>query len=180
MYPAETEKWHEAHYLGEIQMIRISNRMLGIMAAVTVFGGTALGVAVTAGTAHAQASASLSLTSSTIDQMPNGNYYPVLTFAVTCPVGYDVELFATVSQGVTYTGNAGYSNPQIACTGNAQTVNVSAQTTLATVVTPTESVSEPQVLAAGPAFVGATLALRTFAQPQTAPPASLAEITTLG
>jgi hypothetical protein len=162
-------------------MARISKRTLSIIAAATVIGGSALGAAVSGGTAHAQVSASISLTSSAIDT-GLGNYWPVLTLSVTCPTGYDITVYATVTQGVTFYGYAYLPNTPgpDACTGSPQTVSVQAQTTTAYVLTPTSSASEPKTLAPGPAYVGATLVLTAPGQPTPAPPASLAELTTIG
>jgi hypothetical protein len=135
--------------------MHIGKRTLGIVAAAAVIGGTALGVAVTGGAAHGQATGSVSLTGVTLGGTAGGGYYPVLSFSVTCPTGYNVNVYTTVTQGVTYTGNYGATGP--ACTGNPQTVTIQAFSTLATVVTPTETASEPKVITAGPAYVSATM-----------------------
>jgi hypothetical protein len=163
MKPVEAERWQETHYLGEIQMARISKRMLGIVAAATVIGGTALGVAVTGGTAHAQATSSISFTSATLAGTAGSGYYPVVTFSVTCPAGDDLALYATVIQGQT---TAGESFPNlISCTGNPQAVNVTADS------------GEGLDMAAGQAFLGATLRVGTLGL---TPQASLAQVIAIG
>jgi hypothetical protein len=143
-------------------MVRISKRMLGIVAVVIIGGGTALGVAVSGGTAHAQATSSISFTSATLAGTAGSGYYPVVTFSVTCPAGNDLALYATVIQGQTATGE---SSPNfISCTGNPQAVNVTAE-------------SEGLDMAAGQAFLGATLRVGTFAL---TPQASLAQVIAIG
>jgi len=144
-------------------MVRISKRMLGIMAVVIIGGGTALGVAVSGGTAHAQATSSISFTSATLAGTAGSGYYPVVTFSVTCPAGNDLALYATVIQGQT---TAGESFPNlISCTGNPQAVNVTADS------------GEGLDMAAGQAFLGATLRVGTLGL---TPQASLAQVIAIG
>jgi hypothetical protein len=147
-------------------MARFSKRTLGIVAAAAVIGGTALGVAVSGGTAHAQGTGSISLTSSTLTGTVGEGYNAVLTFSVTCSTGYDLQVYATVTEGQTDTGE---SSPfAIACTGSTQAVTVSTSGTGVD-------------MAPGQAFVGATLRLSaTGTESPVGPPTSLAEIATIG
>jgi hypothetical protein len=140
-----------------ISMARLGKRTLGIIAAATIIGGTATGVAVTEGTAHAQqGGGSISFVSATINKV-GPDYVPVITFSVTCPAG-DGFLYvsATFTQGTTSTGTSGNNNT---CTGNPQTVTVQ-----------TDSSNG----APGQAVLGATL---TFAA---TPQDSIAQIITVG
>jgi hypothetical protein len=132
-------------------------RKLAVVAAAVAIGGAALGVGLSAGTAHAQSSYSISFVSATTTYsdptaFPTGTELGsdlvYLTFSVTCPavsgdganqVG---EVYATADQG----GNGSGTSGEFQCTGNPQTVQVTAG-------------SNGDAFAAGQAFVGGTLYL---------------------
>jgi hypothetical protein len=154
---------------GTIHMARVSKRILGIVAAATVVAGTALGVAVTGGTAHAQGGSSLSLTSATDTVTTNslGNQTAEtteLTYAFTCPVGYYEIVNSTITQGASVTVDQTFSS-RINCTGDPQTVSV---TNTGTVIAP------------GQALVAATLTLGQGVNSELQPPVGLAQIATIG
>jgi fumarate hydratase class II len=69
-----------------------SIRKLGLAASAVAIGGAALGVGLSAGTAHAQSASSISFVSATTTYSSNsfagtalGSDQAVLTFSVTCP-----------------------------------------------------------------------------------------------
>lgn len=122
----------------------ISIRKLGIVISAAAIGGTALTGALWAGTAHAQSTASLSLTSAALGTPLNnllGSGTAVLTFSVTCPLHDTGEIAATASQAGAGTGHTN----NFACTGTAQTVSVTA--------------SSSADYATGQVYVGASLDL---------------------
>ena len=153
-------------------MVRVSKRILGIVAAATVVAGTAISVAVTGGTAHAQGGSSLSLTSATDTVVTNGNGNQTsettdLTYSFTCPVGYYEIVNSTITQGATVTDDQAFGF-RMNCTGNAQTVSITSTSQTA--------------IAPGQALVAATLTLtpNTTTSSELQPPAGLAQIVTVG
>lgn len=109
-------------------MTGISKRRMLIAAATVVLGGALSAAALIGGAAHAQDDASISVTSITLNSSGEfqPSYYPIVTLSITCPVN---DLFwnaVTVTQGWTATGSTGYNS--VDCTGNPQTVTVSATT----------------------------------------------------
>jgi len=104
----------------------IGKKKFGILAAgVMVAAATAFSAAsLVSGTAHAQATGSLSLTSVNTFQQPIvGNQTQTeweAVFSVTCTQGDGGDVRTNVTQYSTYTG----SSAIFACTGNPQTVDV--------------------------------------------------------
>jgi hypothetical protein len=135
----------------------MSIRKLGVAVSAVAIGGAALAVGLSAGTAHAQSADSISLISATTTYsdptaFPTGTQLGSdqvhLTFSVTCPaVSQDGqnqrgEVYASADQG----GNGSGTSAGFACTGSAQTVQVTVT-------------SSGAAYAAGQAFVGGTLYL---------------------
>lgn len=135
----------------------LSIRKLGIVASAVAIGSAALAVGLSAGTVHAQSAYSISLVSATTTysdptafptgiQLGSDQVY--LTFSVTCPavsqdgLNQSGAVYASADQG----GNGSGTSARFACTGSAQTVQV----------TITSSGAE---YAAGQASVGGTLYL---------------------
>jgi hypothetical protein len=142
----------------------IGVRKLGIVISAAAIGGAALTGALWAGTAHAQSTASISVTSAALGTSLNnqlGSEQAVLTFSVTCPAGDTGYIDATASQGGTGTGHSG---SDFACTGSAQSVSVTTSSTIYYAVGqvyvgasldigPTSSSSGPYGMAAGTASI---------------------------
>lgn len=125
----------------------IGKRKLAAVISAVVIGGTGLTLALSAGAAHAQPIATISTTSATAansnesgNNPPQGGNLAELTFSVTCPAGDTGAVQATASEGGTGTG----SSSRFTCTGSAQPVSATAQSSTAD-------------FAAGQVFVGAVL-----------------------
>lgn len=119
----------------------IGIRKLGIVVSAAAVAGTALAGALWVGTAHAQSTASLSVTSVALESFNNslGSTAAVVTFSVTCPAGDVGQINATTAQGGTGSGH----NNEFACTGSAQSESV--------------TVGSNVSYAAGQVFVGGAL-----------------------
>jgi hypothetical protein len=99
---------------------------------------------VAAGSAHAQPSGSISITS--VGPNSDGEpQFPVVTVSITCPVDDHFNVDATTIQSATSSG----SSASTECTGDPQTVTVSTEFPSSSAVYPGDG--------AGPVFVGATL-----------------------
>jgi hypothetical protein len=143
----------------------MSIRKLGLAASAVAIGGIALGVGLSAGTAHAQSAYSISFVSATttysasgLTGVDMGTDQALLTFSVTCPA-QDAAGYAQVAQvdaAADQGGNGGGENGNIRCTGSPQTVEVTATAVVSTYAQYVSSY-ETGEYAAGPAFVGGTL-----------------------
>jgi hypothetical protein len=124
----------------------IVNRKLGIVGSAVAIGGTALAGVLWVGTAHAQSTDSISVTSAALGPSINSqagqmsSEQAVLTFSVTCPANDGGYIDLTTSQGGTNTSDA---NKELTCTGSAQSVSV--------------TISGSNDYAPGQVFVGASL-----------------------
>jgi hypothetical protein len=144
----------------------IGIRKLGVVVSAAAIGGAALTGALWAGTAHAQSTASISLTSAALGTSLNnqlGSEEAELTFSVTCPANDTGYIYATTSQGGT---GSGHTQNDFACTGSAQSVSVTATSTTdyaagqvyvgaSLDIGPTSSSTGPYGMAAGTATIAA-------------------------
>jgi hypothetical protein len=122
----------------------MGNKKSGVIAAAAaVASGTAIGVtALVGGTAHAQATATISITGLT-QAGSSGNPAPDVLVSVTCPAGAEGQVSATVTQGVFYDGRSA----EFVCTGSPQ--NETAEEVAIT--------GSTGFISAGPASAGASL-----------------------
>jgi|SRR5580698_3987621 hypothetical protein len=125
----------------------IGIRKLGIVLSATAIAATALAVGITAGTAHAQAAESVTITGVTVTQ-PDNQLSTELTvsLSVTCPAGDDAYLYASAQQVSIGTGEGSL----VVCTGSAQAFTVSVNPVSATW-------NGPDTYGAGQVNAGATL-----------------------
>jgi hypothetical protein len=118
-----------------------------VLAVAVVAAGAAIGMAgLTGGTAHAQSSSSISITGMA-QTGSAGNPQPQVLVSVTCPVGNEVEVSATATQGGYFDG----SSNLFACTGNPQNEYVYVYRINTTYTT------DSAFMSPGPVSVGASL-----------------------